>query len=165
MFGHSLCLVPQGRLVNLLLNLYCDCDVFCTRTHSVMGCMWHWCVGTFLMPLRMFLWVIPLLLLFYDLLWVFFSISHILSNHIIHGSINVELCWRWSLIFACPFRRESSFGLLLIIGLILAMAFGLLLVMLMTWQPFIILVPWQQFSYQIESMALALALSYFRLQP
>lgn len=67
MSGRSLCLVPQGRLVNLWLNLCCDCVESCTRIHSVMGCMSHLCVGTSLMPLRMSLSTIPSLLLSYDL--------------------------------------------------------------------------------------------------
>jgi len=68
MSGRSLCLGQQGRLVNLWLNLYCDCDESCTQTHSVMGCMWHSYEGTSLMPLRMSLLTIPSLLLSYDLL-------------------------------------------------------------------------------------------------
>lgn len=68
MSGRSLCLVLQGRLVNLWLNLYCDCDESYTRIHSVMGCMWHSYEGTSLMPLRMSLLTIPLLLLSCDLL-------------------------------------------------------------------------------------------------
>ena len=67
MSGRSLCLVPQGRLVNLWLNLYCDCDGSYTRIHSVMGCMWHSYEGIFLMPLKMSLLTIPSLLLSYDL--------------------------------------------------------------------------------------------------
>jgi len=43
----------------------------------------------------------------------------------------VELYWRWSLIFACLFRKESSFGLLLIIGLRLGLVFELLLMVMM----------------------------------